>query len=91
MNKDLEKSIRNYFKGKKIDYPNLMGQPRESKRELDVIVCIIQGLNNQEIADKLCVSIKTIKFHISNILNRHECSSRSKLTWKFWNNYYKRK
>jgi len=31
-----------------------------SKREMQVLMMIIQGLRNQEIADSLCVSIKTV-------------------------------
>lgn len=38
-----------------------------SKRELEVLELLAQGFSNQEIADKLFVSLNTAKTHISNI------------------------
>jgi DNA-binding NarL/FixJ family response regulator len=39
-------------------------------RECDVLRCMVDGLNNNEIADKQVVSIGTVKFHISNIFQK---------------------
>lgn len=36
-------------------------------RELEVLVQMAQGLSNQEIADKLFVSLNTVKTHSSNV------------------------
>lgn len=38
-----------------------------SKREKEVALCIGKGLSNQETADKLYVSIRTVKAHLSSI------------------------
>ncbi len=38
-----------------------------SQRELEVLYAMAEGLSNQEIADKLFVSLNTIKTHTSNI------------------------
>lgn len=38
-----------------------------SDRELEVLVELNNGLSNQEIADKLFVSLNTVKTHISNV------------------------
>ncbi|SMD38781.1 regulatory protein, luxR family [Reichenbachiella faecimaris] len=38
-----------------------------SDRELDVLIELNNGLSNQEIADKLFVSLNTVKTHISNL------------------------
>jgi len=38
-----------------------------SKREYEVLELIAQGLSNQEIAEKLFVSLNTIKTHSSNL------------------------
>jgi len=39
-------------------------------REMDVLSCIGEGLSNQEIADRLCVSEKTVKNHLTNIFRK---------------------
>lgn len=39
-------------------------------REMDVLSCIGEGLSNQEIGDKLCVSEKTVKNHLTNIFRK---------------------
>jgi NarL family two-component system response regulator LiaR len=41
-----------------------------TERELDVLKLMVEGLNNAEIADRLAVSLSTIKYHISNILGK---------------------
>lgn len=45
-----------------------------SERELEIIACVAKGLTNQEIANKLFISIHTVKTHRKNInfkLNIH--------------------
>ena len=41
-----------------------------TSRELEVLVLIAEGLLNQEIATKLCVSEATVKTHISHIFSK---------------------
>jgi DNA-binding NarL/FixJ family response regulator len=41
-----------------------------SSRELEVLKLIVDGLSNQEIADKLIISLATAKTHVRNILNK---------------------
>ena len=41
-----------------------------SKRELEVLQLMAQGLSNQEIAEQLFVSLNTIKTHISNLFTK---------------------
>lgn len=47
-----------------------------SDRELQVIELVAAGLTNQEIADKLEISKRTVDNHISNILNKTKTSNR---------------
>jgi two-component system, NarL family, response regulator LiaR len=47
--------------------------PRASpltSREQDVLALLANGLNNQQIADQLAISLSTVQFHVSNILNK---------------------
>jgi NarL family two-component system response regulator LiaR len=39
-----------------------------TERELEVLRAITRGKSNQEIADELYIGIKTVKFHVTNIL-----------------------
>lgn len=48
-----------------------------SKREHEVLVLMAKGLSNQEIADKLFVSLNTIKTHLSNLFLKLEVSRRT--------------
>jgi DNA-binding NarL/FixJ family response regulator len=41
-----------------------------SPRELEVLSLLVDGLSNQEIADKLIISLATAKTHVRNILNK---------------------
>lgn len=47
-----------------------------SDRELQVIELVAAGLTNQEIAEKLEISKRTVDNHISNILTKTETDNR---------------
>jgi LuxR family maltose regulon positive regulatory protein len=49
-----------------------------SARELDALKLIAQDLSNQEIADKLFISLNTVKTHIKNIYLKLEADNRTK-------------
>jgi len=48
-----------------------------TSRELEVLTLMVVGMNNTQIAGKLCVSPSTIKSHVSNILSKLEVTSRT--------------
>lgn len=48
-----------------------------SPRELEVLACVVDGLSNQEIADKLIISLATAKTHVRNILNKLSVDDRT--------------
>lgn len=53
-----------------------------SKREIEVLELLAQGLSNQEIADKLFVSLNTAKTHISSIYSKLGVSRRTQAVEK---------
>ena len=56
-------------------------------REKEVVALIAQGISNQEIAEKLYISIKTVKNHITNILSRLNLRDRTQVAI-LYNSFY---
>ncbi|RPJ36913.1 MAG: DNA-binding response regulator [Chloroflexi bacterium] len=52
-------------------------KPALTRRELEVLQLIGQGLRNQEIAERLIISERTAKFHVSSILAKMGASNRT--------------
>ena len=48
-----------------------------SEREAEVLQLVAQGLSNQEIADRLVISITTVKTHVGNIFLKLGVTSRT--------------
>jgi NarL family two-component system response regulator LiaR len=48
-----------------------------SERELEVLQLATRGLSNQEIADKLFLSLRTVQAHLGHIFNKLQVSSRT--------------
>ncbi|KIL51984.1 response regulator [Jeotgalibacillus soli] len=50
-----------------------------TEREKEVLICLVEGLANKEIAQKLFISDKTVKIHVSNIFKKLDVKSRSQV------------
>lgn len=50
-----------------------------SKREIEIIELMLEGLSNQEIGDTLVISISTVKKHVYNIFTKLGINSRMQL------------
>ncbi|MFQ3543796.1 response regulator transcription factor [Halobacillus rhizosphaerae] len=48
-----------------------------TKRELEVLMCIGEGMTNQEISESLYIGIKTVKTHVSSILSKLNVQDRT--------------
>ncbi len=53
-----------------------------SPREKDVLKLVTEGMNNTEIAHKLCISRYTVETHLRNIFHKLDIHSRQKLVVK---------
>jgi len=54
-----------------------MGEFRISSRELEVLKLMSEGLSNQEIADKLFISLNTVKTHSSSLFSKLDVKRRT--------------
>ncbi len=50
-----------------------------SNREAEVAELVTQGLSNKEVANRLFVTEKTVKFHLTNIYKKMSVKSRAQL------------
>ena len=50
-----------------------------SARETEILLCICRGLSNQEIADELFISKRTVDAHRANILEKTGCKNTASL------------
>ncbi len=55
-----------------------------SKRELEVLRLIAEGISNADIAERLFISEKTVKSHVSNILSKLHLADRTQAAVYAW-------
>jgi two-component system, NarL family, response regulator LiaR len=70
------------LRGTKRDVPNIFTDL--SDRELEVLRLIAAGLSNADIANKLVISEKTVKGHVSNILGKLHMMDRTQAAVFAW-------
>jgi NarL family two-component system response regulator LiaR len=92
---ELIQAIRNVYNGRSSLHPDIalkvireLNKPPSNlplteepltEREVEVLKLVAQGLSNQTIADKLIVSERTIRTHISNILSKLHLANRTQV------------
>ena len=65
---------------KKVD--DLSKKHQLTERETDVLLQIANGLNNQQIAEKLFISVNTVKYHTRNLYEKLDIVKRTEITTK---------
>lgn len=87
----IAEAIRKTYGGDPVLEPEVMGKMMKrmrqgqkvplheelTEREREVLLLIAQGKANQDIADELYISLKTVKTHVSNILSKLEVNDRT--------------
>ena len=53
-----------------------------TKREMDILVSIVTGLSNKEIARRFAISLHTVKFHVESVLRKLGAKSRAEAVAK---------
>ncbi len=61
--------------GKEAQVPEVL-----SRRELEVLSLVCQGLSNKEIASRLVISVTTVKWHVKNIFGKLDVRTRTQAT-----------
>ena len=85
--KDLVDTIRATFQGKMVFSPDIVDQLitaplptidfNLTDRELEVLVQLAEGRTNQQSAQRLSISVSTLKFHMNNIYEKLGVQTRS--------------
>lgn len=52
---------------------------RLTRQERQVVQALLSGSSNRELADQLCVSVKTVETHLTRIYRKLSCRSRSQV------------
>jgi DNA-binding NarL/FixJ family response regulator len=60
--------------------------PMLTKREMEILLALIAGLSNDEISDKFCISVHTVKTHVFNIYKKINVPNRVQaIIWAKYN------
>lgn len=71
--------LRGLILARKENPPTEQEDDQLSERELEVLLEICQGLSNNEIADKLFISKRTVEKHRANVLLKTGCKNTASL------------
>lgn len=55
----------------------MVGHSKLTPREIEILRLAAKGMSNQEIADSLNLSLRTVKAHLTNVFNKMNCGSRT--------------
>ena len=83
--KELQSSSKNEIKNEKDVFHKNVEKYGLSVREIDVLLLISQGLKNDEIAEKLFLSVSTIKTHTRNVFIKLDVRNRIEASRKAQN------
>ncbi len=91
---EIARAIRATYQGETVLEPEVTGKMMDrltkknepvlhedlTNRELEILLLIAEGKSNQEIADDLFITLKTVKTHVSNILAKLDVEDRTQAT-----------
>ena len=75
-----EKNARISRKTEKQDWKNEPLSFSLTERQREILELLTKGLSNKEIANKICLSPRTVDMHVRNIFDRMNCRSRAEAT-----------
>ncbi|EFH84912.1 response regulator [Ktedonobacter racemifer] len=72
----IAKRLIRYFTPTKASTTPPQAFPELTEREREILSLLAQGLNNAEIAQRLVLSLKTVRNHLSNVFNKLQVADR---------------
>ncbi|WP_153445770.1 response regulator transcription factor [Vibrio algicola] len=54
-----------------------------TEREKEILRLIVQGMKNQQIADDLCIAVRTVEVHRSSLMKKFETKSITELVMQY--------
>jgi DNA-binding NarL/FixJ family response regulator len=63
--------------------PGLLDDVKLSKRETEILELLCEGLANKEIADRLNISVETVRVHLKHVYEKLHVRSRTEAAMKF--------
>jgi len=80
MSAEIARKVIKYFQNLPAPAPNV---EKLSPREREILDLIVPGFSNKEIADRLNISIESIRWHLKNIYQKLHVHSRTEAASKF--------
>jgi DNA-binding NarL/FixJ family response regulator len=80
MSAEVARKVLNYFQTHPVALPEV---EKLSPREREILDLIVPGFSNKEIADRLQISIESIRWHLKNIYHKLHVHSRTEAASKF--------
>jgi DNA-binding NarL/FixJ family response regulator len=78
MSPQIARKVVSYFSPSSI----VSSKPKLSDKEREIVVGLVDGLSYKLIADRLCVTIETVRFHIKNIYRKLHVHSKAEVITK---------
>jgi DNA-binding NarL/FixJ family response regulator len=79
MSAEIARKVIGYFQSKPVAAPEV---EKLSPRELEILNLIAPGFSNKEIADRLNISIESVRWHLKNIYHKLHVHSRTEAAMK---------
>ncbi|MEW5821915.1 MAG: response regulator transcription factor [Cyanobacteriota bacterium] len=74
VSQDISSQLANQF------WSNVKGPADLTSREYEIMLLVAKGKSNQEVAEELCIAVRTVETHVANILKKLKFSNRTQIS-----------
>ena len=61
-------------------WTNIKGPADLTPREYEIMIFVARGKSNQDVANELCIAVRTVETHVANILKKLQFSNRTQIS-----------